>query len=162
MVLHRNEIIKGWKDLVNKEIKSSTLSKENRRLSVKRPDTTSFTNVLQTSDKSPTNFIFSSDGIKRRRYQAHRKGSNKGLVQSTNIDALHAFPSEGLHHRQRQPIKFRKWGDGILAAEQHKAREKNSRRKPEESGSYPLVLAYPSVAPPIPKEFQFVSNPRAH
>jgi hypothetical protein len=160
--LHRDEIIKGWKDLVNKEIKSSTLTKETRRLSVKRPDITSFTNALQTSDKSPTNFIFSSDGIKRRRYQAQRKGSNKELARSTNIDALHALPSEGLHHRQRQPIKFRKWGDGILVAEQHKAREENSDRNPEESGSYSLVLAYPSVAPPIPKEFQFVSNSRAH
>jgi len=147
---------------VNKEIKSSTLTKETRRLSVKRADIASFTNVLQTSDKSPTNFIFSSDGIKRRRYQAHRKGSNIELAESTNIDALHALTSEGLHHQQRQPIKFRKWGDGILAAEQHKAREENSGRKPEESGSYRLVLAYPSVAPPIPKEFHFVSNPRAH
>ena len=73
-----------------------------------------------------------------------------GSVPSTNIDALYALPSEGLHHQQRPPIKFRKWGDEILIAEQHEAQEQNSGHRSEEPRSSSLVLAYPSIAPPVP------------
>lgn len=166
--LYRDEIIKRWKDLVNKQVCSAPPTKGHHRLSVKRSDITSFTNVVLTSDEPRSNSIFSSHGSKKRRYQTHSKESyytngyrgNKERTPSTNTDAVYALSSERSHHQPRPPIKFRKWGDEILIAEQHEAQQEKSGGEIEESRSSSLVLAFPSIAPPIPIGYQFNSNPR--
>jgi tellurite resistance protein len=166
--LYRDEIVKRWKDLVNKQVSCAPPTKGHRRLTVKRSDVTSSTNIVLTSDEPRSNSIFSSDGSKRRRYQTHSKESyytngyrgNKERVPSTNTDAVYALSSEVSHHQPRPPIQFRKWGDEILIAEQHEAQQENSCGEIGEYRSSSLVLAFPSIAPPKPIEDQLNSNPR--
>ena len=99
--------------------------------------------------------IFSSDARKKRRYGKERyrangsTGGNGGSAPSQNRDATHALASEGFRHEQVSPMKFRKWGDEIVIAEQLKA-----QKKFEESHPTKLVLAYPSIAPPLPMEYK--------
>ena len=72
---------------------------------------------------------------------------------------MHALSNESLLHQPRPPIKYRKWGDEILIAQQQEAKAKDSNGAISgESCTSSLVLAYPSIAPPIPIEFQLTSN----
>ena len=157
---YRDEIIKRWNDLSNKQIRGSTPAEGHPRRSVKRCDIPSFATTVLTSCKPPTKSIFSSDGRRKRRYQipgkrpchTNRYKRNTGSVSSTNLDAVYALSSEDMCHRQVRPVKYRKWGDEIIISEQLKAK-KNSGGQSEESHSSTLVLTYPSIAPPHPLEY---------
>ena len=81
-------------------------------------------------------------------------GGNGGSVPSLEIDATYALTMEGLRNEEESSIKYRKWGDEILIAEQQKTKGKNGE-KLDESHPANLVLAYPSIAPPLPVEYQF-------
>mmetsp|Transcript_12170 Transcript_12170/g.30803 ORF Transcript_12170/g.30803 Transcript_12170/m.30803 type:complete len:839 (-) Transcript_12170:245-2761(-) len=160
---HRDVIIKQWKDrLINKQTCSSASAKSHPHLSVKRSDIMSLTTVITTSNAPHTKSILSSDGRKKRRYNAHGKGSHRANgyrgndigVPSTNADAVHALTGNDPRDQQGSQIKFRKWGDGILIAEQLRAQE-DSGGQSDENNSTTLVLAYPSIAPPLPLEYPF-------
>jgi len=153
---HRDEIIKQWKDLINKQTCSSASAESHPHFSVKRSDITSLTTAITTSNAPHTKSILSSDGRKKRRYNALGKGSqlsngyrgNDVSVPSTNSDAVHALTGNDSRDQQGSQIKFRKWGDEILIAEQLRAQE-DAGGPSDEYNSPHLVLAYPSIAPPL-------------
>ena len=157
--LYHDEIIKRWDDFVNQKPRSEPFIQGRRPVIGNRSDIASSTNVVLTPDEPFTN-IFSSDHGKRRRYRSHRKGTmmtngykaNQQRHTSTNTDAAYALSSEGLHQKPLPPTKFRKWGDEILIAEQHKSQKANSGGG--EYCSSTLVLTYPSIAPPNPIDYQ--------
>ncbi len=164
---HREEIINHWKCLMDKENGHSTAASENHaRLSVKRSDITSITTISTTSNTPNTKSIFSSDGRKKRRYNTNRNrfdltrgygGNNTTHFPSTNTSAVHALSGNNSHSPQETQIKFRKWGDEILLAEQLRA-QGSSEGQSKENVQPTLVLQYPSIAPPLPMEFHFYSN----
>ena len=165
---YRDEIIRRWKDRSNKESGGALSAKDHGHFPLKRSELlTPSTNVMQASNQKQINPIFSTDRSKKRRYQSQQKGSNgtkrnrenNDYGYSTSIDAVHALSNESLLHQPRPPIKYRKWGDEILIAQQQEAKAKDSNGAISgESCTSSLVLAYPSIAPPIPIEFQLTSN----
>jgi len=164
---HREEIINHWKCRIVKENGHSTAASEGHtRLAVKRSDITSLTTVVTTKSNIPnTKSIFSSDGRTKRRYNANRKridrtsgyGGNTTRFPSTNTDALHALSGNDSYNPEGSQIKFRKWGDEILIAEQLRA-QGSSECQSKENVQPTLVLGYPSIAPPLPMQFQNLSN----
>ena len=162
VISYRDEIIKRWNDVRSSDQKGTPVYPANdSRRSVKRSDIASSTPVVIGSD-GRSKSIFSSDARKKRRYQERRKetrraygsGGNWGSVPSLEIDATYALTMEGLRNEEESSIKYRKWGDEILIAEQQKTKGKNGE-KLDESHPANLVLAYPSIAPPLPVEYQF-------
>ena len=168
VLMYRNDIMKWWKerfDNPTNDMQSTTKAYD--RLLVRRSDTSSSTNnVILASNHAPSNFILSSDGGKRKRYQRHQKGFSRtnsfgGKIpqaSATKMDAVYALSSEALHHRPCPPVKFRKWGDELLIAGQQKAGREDfgvPRQETVTDDDHSLsYLAYPSIAPSMPKEFQ--------
>jgi hypothetical protein len=142
VILHRDKIIKWWEE----NGKHHTNEGANRRClpSFKRSDLSSAVNAILTSE--PTNSIFSSDG-KRKRYQKRKiQGVNSRPIN--NSDDVHALYNTPLIERlPPPPKKYRKWGDELLPAHANYSGDENKE-------AHSANLQYPSVAPPMPLEYQ--------
>eukprot|EP00536_Pseudo-nitzschia_multiseries_P010145 jgi/Psemu1/297494/fgenesh1_pm.300_\ len=159
VIIYRNKIMKWWKERCEKYNGDSQSRRHNHPLVRRSSTSSSTTNFILSSNQPPANNIFSSNCHKRKRRKRHREGSrassygsNNSQVSGTNMDALHALSSDAMHYRPCPPVKFRKWGDELLIAEEQNANKEHCNV--QRGGSVSICLRYPSIAPPIPEEFQ--------
>ena len=141
VILHRNKIIKWWEDS-----KNHTNEGANRcgLPSFKRSDVSSTVNVVLTNE--PTNSIFSSDGKRKRCQKRKIQGASSRPIK--NRDDVHALYNTPLIERlPSPPKKYRRWGDELLPVHTNYSGDKNKEAHSDN-------LQYPSVAPPIPLEYQ--------
>mmetsp|Transcript_27308 Transcript_27308/g.74694 ORF Transcript_27308/g.74694 Transcript_27308/m.74694 type:complete len:833 (+) Transcript_27308:49-2547(+) len=157
VTIYRNEIMNWWKGRCDNKIDDGD-SRGNTQIRVQRQDPSlSTTNVTLSSNQPPTEYIFSSTCHKMKRREQRRErlraGKNgRNHSQGAKMEALHALSNDALHYRPLPPLKFRKWGDELLIAEQQNTDKHNCSVSSGETGF--VCLRYPSIAPPLPKEFQ--------
>lgn len=137
--------IKRWWENVKKQ--PAGLVKENciPRISSILPRSDLFSEGAQRHTSEPTAHIIVSEGSRRRKKKQSQSSTNI-LRNSYSQNAVHALEKER-SKTSHCPIKYRKWGDGLLSQEAVDS---------ETAGEAQPKLKYPCVAPPMPPEIQIL------
>ncbi|VEU40441.1 unnamed protein product [Pseudo-nitzschia multistriata] len=147
VLLYRKNVMKWWKEQCENEMNDV---KPNQNCNSRLPESRSDSSSLKTKK------ILTSDGSRRKRYEKRRKASSHMHGNRSNNsqdfgqenDAVYALSG---HYQPRPPVKFRRWGDEYLIAQQQLAKSECDDPHEETNSSF---LTYPSIAPPKPVEFQ--------